>query len=58
MIRTWAVVGIRRALRILGDDPVEDALERHAVHLNVSGAPMWQVSQETLFAEARYRLDY
>ena len=33
VIRTWAVVGIRRALRILGDDPVKDALERHAVHL-------------------------
>ena len=58
VIRTWAVVGIRRALRILGDDPVEDALERHAAHLTVPGAPMWQVSQETLLAEARYRLDY
>jgi hypothetical protein len=58
VIRTWAVVGIRRALRVLGDDAVLGALDTHRDVLSVAGVSLWQVSQPTLLAEARYRLDY
>ncbi|MEI7991576.1 MAG: hypothetical protein WCH93_03995 [Actinomycetota bacterium] len=58
VIRTWAVVGIRRALRVLGDDAVFGALDTHRDALSVAGVSLWQVSQPTLLAEARYRLDY
>lgn len=58
VIRTWAVIGIRRALRVLGNDVVHAAIARHEPMLDVPGAPIWQVSQPTLLAEARYRLDY
>lgn len=58
VIRTWAAIGVRRALRILGDVEVLEALERFRASLDVAGAPMWQVSQPTLLAEARYRIDY
>ena len=58
VIRTWAVVGVRRAMRILGDVAVLEALEEFRGKLDVPGAPMWQVSQSTLLAEARYRIDY
>jgi hypothetical protein len=58
VIRTWAVIGIRRSLHILGDVEVLEALEHHRSTLDQPGAPLWQVNQATLLAEARYRIDY
>ena len=49
---------LRLSSRSFDDDDVRAALEQHRKQLELSGTPLWHVSQPTLFAEALYRLDY
>ena len=58
LIRSYAVLSLRRAKNIVGEDAVRDALAEHHAHLAVPGAPMWQVHHDTLWDEAQYRLLY
>ena len=58
VIRSYAVLSLQRAKKVLGEAPVRAALEAHRADLAVPGAPMWQVQHDTLWDEAQYRLQY
>ena len=58
LIRSYAVLSLRRAKDILGEEAVRNAMNAHQTHLTVPGAPMWQVHHDSLWDEAQYRLQH
>ncbi len=49
---------LRRAMNILGEASVREAVAAHRGSLDTAPAPIWRISQPTLLAEAEFRLTY
>ena len=56
LIRTYAVLALGRACRIVGVDLMRTAVDEAYDALNVPGVPLWQVRGATLWDEAQTRL--
>lgn len=55
VLRTWAVLSLRRATEILGIDEVQAAITGHREHLDITPPDMWRVQHPTLLEEAQFR---
>ncbi len=58
VIRSFAVLALRRAMNILGEASVREAVAAYRGSLDTAPAPIWQLSQPTLLAEAEFRLTH
>lgn len=56
IIRSWAVLSLRRAVEILGIGHAQAAVNAHAEDLDVISPEMWRIQHPTLLEEANYRL--
>lgn len=56
ILRTWAVLSLRRATEILGIDEVQAAITGHQEQLDVTPPEIWRVQNPTLLEEALFRV--
>ncbi len=56
VIRSWAVLSLRRVVDILGIDQARDAVDSRSRYLTVAPPDMWRIQYPTLLEEANYRL--